>query len=327
MQVFDSKLSKTVSLSAILDSFIEDNEQPTTIIAFLRQYEEYLKDIINNSVYADNIFQSTFVNRCYPSEVEFIFKHAKDIDINTISHCLWQLIEENSQYKKDAINALQSVRLAYSDDIALASMHPYNGFDGNVMRSVDNDLAHFENQYQIAAYLNRYFEMDQDGLANIFSNSTKSLYSSRIFQSIVFENCCLQVKYMMLLNITHLSPRICCNFAKQILMSDEPDNVKQLLHQNLINIRTYLLSAQPMLDFVHSAIRKTIDECKTYPQLSIYVQLCGEDMTQDVVFYLLLKNRVSMLKDFAKHDKNKLDEYFKISDYVMSLDDKQVEEE
>ena len=98
-------------------------------------------------MYADNIFQSTFVNRCYPSEAEFIFKHAKDIDISTISHCLWQLIEENSQYKKDAINALQSVRLAYSDDVALASMHPYNGVDGNVMRSVDNDLAHFENQY------------------------------------------------------------------------------------------------------------------------------------------------------------------------------------
>lgn len=327
MQVFDSKLSKTVSLSAILDSFIEDNEQPTTIIAFLKQYEEYLKDIINNSAYADNIFQSTFVNRCYPSEALFIFDHVQDVDPLTIANCLWQLIEENSQYKQDAIKALRKVRIEHSDIITISDYHPYSGFGGNILKSVDNDLAHFENQYQIAAYLDRYFEEDQNGLQHIFTNLTHSLYASRIFQSLVFENCCLQVKYMMILNITQLSSRVCCNFAKQILMSDAPDNVKQLLHQNLINMRTQLLSSQPMLDFVNSTIRKTIDECKTYPQLAIYIQLCGEDMTQDVVLYLLLKNRISMLKDFAKHDKNKLDEYFKISDYVLSLDNKQVEEE
>lgn len=69
---FDEKISETISLSRILDSFLEDEENPEVICNFLSQHYNDCFDILYNSNLSNRIFQIDYIVRCNQSQLDFI---------------------------------------------------------------------------------------------------------------------------------------------------------------------------------------------------------------------------------------------------------------
>ena len=124
--IYDRELSKSVSLSKVLDEFLDDNTSPEIIIQWLSDYEDEFPEIIKHSRLYLRMFQLDFFFRCMQPQIDWLFIHLKKVPARVAAYLAWQICKSESQVA-DAVK----FRFRREFDWILEygpKHHPYNSF-------------------------------------------------------------------------------------------------------------------------------------------------------------------------------------------------------
>jgi len=306
MDVYDDKISSTVSLSKILDCYVIDREPAKVVCQFLKKYDEHFKDILDNSLVSERIYQLDYLRTCSSNESYYLLNHLEDIDPLVASICIWQLLRcPDKELKAEAQKHVENCIIAHRSYI----QHPYSRFRAKSMHAFDQCIL---DGCSIENFLN---SMPMTELMTYLKNANCSLFASRLYQYDVFENCDVLHKYIMIQNVRNLQARTICNFTMQVLMSSENPEIKYALICEACK-SVDLLDTQYFDKTMNSELCKMISSCQSYPELAIHLQLYGDDMSHDVVLHMLMHNQLDLLYEFLEMDEETLQKIFPIRDLL-----------
>lgn len=310
--IFDEKISETISLSRILDSFIEDDESPEVICNFLLQYYNDCFDILYNSNLSNRIFQIDFIVKCNQKEIDFICDLIEDNKVESSVWLVlcWQILRSNidNRIKYRFKNFPKNAVLSHV--YCRGSKH-IQEFDSIFL----NDIDKFDNLSYIAN------NISNEEFLNITEDLNYSLLTNRLLQYDFFYNLKIERQYLFIKNIFHsidmktgIYGHSLVKFIKQILSSDIDADVKFLVYSEMVK-----------RDWIRYIIEKnlTVDEnveietSTSYSRLMMTMTLNGIDfIIEDVILKLLYLSKIDILIEMYKHDNELIEKFFDVRNLI-----------
>lgn len=306
--VYDEQLSDDVSLSRILDAFIESGETPAIIVQFLKRYDSDFKDIATRSLYIDRIYCSDYLRKCSWSEAEYFLSHLEDIDKLSAMYCAWQCLMLAASKPEFSFLKKHSFDFVHNPDNS-GVRHPHAGYGYNDIKLVDIDFIMNGFCPELA-----FDSFTHDELEKFINGGVHSLFATRLFQFDCFATCSNLQQYVIIKNVKNLPEFISFKFAKQLLVSDiAPDIKYEIIKQGVLPY----IAALSLTDVVaNEELFKMIDKAKTYPSIAIYMTLNGEDAIADGILYMLASGKYKMLAEMAELDEETMEKNFPIKDLI-----------
>lgn len=306
--VYDEQLSNDVSLSRILDAFIESGETPTTIVRFLKQYDSDFNDIVARSLYIDRIYCSDYLRKCSWSEAEYFLSHLDDIDKLSAMYCAWQCLILAASKPEFSFLKKHSFDFVHNPDNN-GIRHPYAGYGYNNIKSIDTDFIMNGFYPELA-----FDSFTYDELEKFINGGVHSLFAIRLFQFDCFNACSVLHKFVIIKSLTDLPEFIVFKFVKQLLVSDIAPDVKyEIIKQGVLPyiMAFSLANTDDMADLF-----RLIDKAQDYASIAIHMTLNGEDAIADGILYMLACKKYKMLAEMAELDPDTMRNNFPINDLI-----------
>jgi len=306
--IYDEQLSDDVSLSRILDAFIEAEDSPEIVVQFLKQYDSDFKDIAARSLYIDRIYCSDYLRKCSWTEAEYFLSHLEDVDKLSAMYCAWQCLmlaaskPEFAYLKKYAFDFVHNPS---NSDVR----HPHAGYGYADVKSIDIDFIMNGFCPELA-----FDAFTHDELEKFINGGAHSLFATRLFQFDCFNACSDLHKFIIIKSLKNLPRFIVCKFTKQLLTSSiSPDIKYEIFKQGIIS----WIGAIDQIDFdSNKELFKMIDKAKNYPSIAIYMTLNGEDAIADCILYMLASGKYKILAEMAEFDEETMEKNFPIKDLI-----------
>ena len=316
--VFDDEYSDSVSLSRILDYFIEDGEKSSIILDFLSKYNtDEILDIFKNSRCVPRILCLDFANRCSETEYERILGIVKDVtkridrfdkdSMRMYLYFLWQLLGSglSDSRKKLARDVLK--------DVPCFEKHPYRGSMGGIVSQYDSVI--FNRSTNGDESLCKLCDMNIGAFKRYIDNMWHSLWSMRLMQMDIFGSLDAGKQYILASKVfsnrtTNVDFRNdIFRFYRQIMDSDIDAIMKN-------SINDMMLSSFPG-HYVKNKIHNMVNEYSSIEEIMMMLQIFGmDDYAEDMILYFLLKDDKESLMWIHENCDNILEEYLDIRNLV-----------
>lgn len=323
---FDSDISEDISLSRILDFFIEDNEDCSVIVNFLKKYDTDIKDILENSKYRHRIFSLDFIRKCSISETEALFDVMREgeVDVLMVTYCIWQILHSDisENIKKSAHAVLDSIS-------ACNYRHPYHGAMGYEAMTYDALWNNGKSDITEIAYkLNR---LDDNMFLRIVKSLCRSLWVFRFLQKDLFELLDLGKQWIIVNNLDSMVVNI-EYFFRQMFSSDIDIEVKKEMLRRFYAMKKDVpykhmwdTKYTPLTVNLPSELKQSIDGSSSYAQLVIKMTLFGMDnYIEDTVMYLLYHKRFEFLSSILEYGRDALERNYDVCDLLEWVRDTQL---
>lgn len=320
MAVYDSSISDDVSLSRILDAFIEEGESSSTVVKFLKLHEDCFSDIAARSLLVDRVFCSHYLKDCSAQDALWLLEHLGCIDVQQACYCAWQILLDAHINKMNCPIVLAEMSRKAADFVRVAApkngvRHPHSSYGYSEVKMFDYAVA----ENGICPEL-LFDNMTLDGANRVLKGISMSLFAGRLMQLDVFESSSDQVKYLMLNDSAYAPSFILMKFLKQLLTSRVDPSVKyEVIKKNLIAHaydRRAAYSSIGLPCTVSTDLYKVLSHAKSYPEIAIQLQLQGEDAIADSIFTLLYLNKHKVLAEMAEMDEDTMQKNFPVKDLV-----------
>lgn len=307
---FDEKISETIPLSRILDSFIEDDESPEVICTFLEQHYDDCFDILYNSNLSNRIFQIDFIVKCHQKEVDFIHRVIENCKAETSVWLVlcWQILSSNLDKRIKHRFNLKNKELSHV--YTRGSKH-IQEFDSIFL----NDIDKFGNLSDIAN------KISNEKFFSITNDLNYSLLTNRFLQYDFFYNLNVEKQYIFIKNIfrsidmkTRIYGHSLVKFIKQILSSDIDSKVKFMVYSEMIKRDWigYIIGKNLTADE-----HMEIETSTSYPRLMMTMDLNGIDfIMEDVILKLLYLKKLDILIEMYKRDIELIEKFFDIRNLI-----------
>lgn len=301
---FDETISSDVSLSKILDAFILDDEDVSTIIEFLKQHESDFKNIIANSLHWMRLFQVDFILRCRESEIQYLIDKLKSIPGKIAAYCCWQILSSNSRcadylkykFRKEISWILENFNTS----------HPYKKHISRFTEAHDSNLFELctkHSDMSISDYLNI---LDYTNLSNFLKNLDASLFKYRILQLDVFQELSDINKLIYLKSIKENYSDTGLAYI-QILTSNEPLEVKSSALDEYYS-RVEFDSRRNIYD--------EFAECKSFGEMMLKISIDGNINQQKLMIRLIDCHKIELLKQWKDFDEVEFNNILNIGDLI-----------
>lgn len=326
---FDPKLSTTVSLSRILDSFLEEEENPSTVLSFLELNKKDIADIIKWSDHSSRLFSIGFIQRCSFDEVQQFCKILSPLVTHystwlELRRLDWMVRVSNLDISTK--NVFKS--LNFDNVLQRSAKHPHAGHIGADFEGIDTLLLRCnQTADDIAEILNSIrFESFERFLVNI----THSLYCFRICQSDVISKLEPDKLYIFTNWLKHNTNHTYLIYKglKELIVSPIliPDVRLEILKNIASNYSGSLV--MEILDFPDE-IENLMTMSSSFTQFLMKMQLIGNSGALDWVLFpvavnfsipgsqhrdLFTKDRKTTLDQIVKKHEKIFKEYFDITD-------------
>jgi len=301
---FDERLSESVSLSKILDCFIEDRESPDIILSFLKEHECYIKDIIDCSECSARLFSLDFIKRCsFPQMIE-VRKFFEKFEDDT-SYLVWQILQS------DMPNNTKRFFRSYLSMIK-PKKHPYAGKLSSVYIQTFDKI--FIDTDDIDCVVDKINSIPNNTFEDLVKNIDYSLFRERIYQRDMFCGFSIEKQYILIKALSRYG--ICkwtVKFTKQILNSGIDVEVKYELFKTIENSMRFVDSYDIMLP---DEIIELVNLSQNFSQMMLKLNLYGIDtFGSELIFYLLLTDS-GRLNELIEYDRQFVIDNFNICDLV-----------
>lgn len=306
-----------VPKSKILDSFIADGEQPSTIVAFLKMNDDMFDEICAGSIYWPRLFQLDFFLNCSKNDRAYIIKKLDEINIRYKAYFVWQILISNSLIANEVKYKCRKML----DEIwkTPSVKHPHILSCGGMFKEFDDECAAFSSKDCILTVPMTLSKIDFE---RVFNSIEHSLFSARLLQYDIFAAMDTYKQYIMMSRALHLRNGVidmnCLRFFLQVLDSGEDDKVKLAFYKKF---RESIFETPE--DFLSSSINddvmRLIHECSSGEEFIMKMAIYGNDMTPYVVLQLMVL-RPKWIKTWANVDKEGLDNVLSISGIADKLD-------
>lgn len=312
MAAYDDDLSGEVSLSRVLDELIRTEESPEIVANFLKKYDCAFSDIAARSMLIGRVYFAGYLQKCKLSELEYFLSHLDSISPAAAERCLWQCLACKESFA-GASSILKKAAEGRSRD-----RHPYAGYGHSLLKPLDKALE--DSGFSFASVLG---SVPPDELACYLSRLEQSLYSSRILQLDVYEQCSPEVKYLLISKSDCYPIGDCCSFFKQLLTSQASAEEKlaaymKLRERGILADRRAFREAFPSIADDGSLL-ECIDKASSYPQIAVKLLMHGEDAIADSVFYMLAAGHLKVLAEMAEQDAETMQSNFPVNDLVKHI--------
>ena len=312
---FDPKLSTTVSLSRILDTFLEEEENPSTVLSFLELNKKDIADIIKWSDHSPRLFSIGFIQRCSFDEVQKFYELLSPLGVQgftwlELRYLDWMVRVSNLDVSTK--NVFKS--LNFDNILQRSTKHPHAGHIGADFEGIDTlFLSCDQTADGIAEILN---SMRHKNFERFLFNITHSLYCFRICQSDVISKLSLDRLYIFSNWLKHNTNNSFPLFKglKEIVVSPIIiPAVRMDILKNLATGRTGLW-VMVRLEFP-SEIETMMSNSESFAQFLMKMQLIGNSGVLDWVLFPVAVNfsiPESQHRDlFTKDRKTTLDQIVK----------------
>jgi len=302
--VYDQDISDTVSVSEVLDCFLIDNSSPSVIIKTLQKYSDIeLRDIFFNSTCYIRMFDLHFISLCGYDEKRFLYSQLKNIDDKVADYFVWQVLKSNldDMTKNIFRHHLQHCR----------NRHPYHGFIGRNLQAFDLMFFSGNSIESIAK------NISSTQLSLIGSELDKSLFVGRMLQYDFFGELDYSSKFVImkaLIAILHNNAGFVYPFMKQVLTSDEDIRIKFEIFSAILKSRDTIERYVKM--HLSQEIIDIINRSNGYEEVMISLQLMGEEVTDDMLIYLVLKNKITMAMGILDDETLGVKDKFPVAEFM-----------
>ena len=317
---FDERISETVSLSRILDHFLDERESPATVIGFLEANLERIDDIMTFSDHSPRLFSLDLLSRCARHETERFHEIVKSVEDVSETKCLvYQVFccERSPEWVRDLFRGdmkrLQSLKIP----------HPYNGRIGETLSKLERmycfwgttpyDISEILNRMPIYEYYSLSKHMNPD-----FGNASwcSSIFGSRILQDDLFHllSADRQFLYLKGMDETSITPSF-----------QQLKGMKQMLTNRVYPVEMRLHVAKLVENVAMNAYVERIlgniypDEkilmAKSMNELAMKLHIQGDGRLFDWFFFWVLSIRgFDFVSKCGRNVKSMLEEYYDITD-------------
>lgn len=305
---FDNKISENISLSKILDCFLEENENPKIIISFLEDHEKNISDILMYSDLSGRLLSIDFISKCSFIDLQKYYRLLKNVHIDFL---IWQILQSNlSERVKNLFRPL----LINNYNVR----HPYSHSNTNTIQLFDKlfvDVGKDINE--ICENINRISDSKFEEISHEFNNS---LFEDRFYQLDVFENLSPSKQYLTVHSLKHISYFKCTHmkFIRQLLISNIETDTKVEIYNILSKfyIPYYFVVQNDISDEMNILLDKNL----SFEEVMMKSFLYGLDnLAGELIFIWLIHGRIDMLKKLLNHNREILVEYFDICDLIEKL--------
>ena len=238
MEDYNFDISKTYSLSRILDEMFYEGTQYDTIVAFLTMHNDEFDEIFKNSACIDRVFQLDFVLNLKKDSQEWILSKLKKVPITIASYLAWQICSSTSSVADSLkYKFRKNFDWIYKSNIR----HPYSFsavFSEYLDRMILADMKHSSFALAAANHINKI--NTQLSLISFIYCLSYSLFKNRLYQADVFGLLHNTHAWMMLKSLKSIDFRIAYNLIRQILTEDFDLNVKHEALKTLISLNDSL---------------------------------------------------------------------------------------
>lgn len=310
--IYNQNISDDVSLSQILDEFIESNESPRVILTFLKQYKSNLIDIIKYSSLSNRLFALDFIKKCsltdlsnFTKLLENIFENHNQLgffDHKVISNMFYQILQSNLD--RYTINIFRKICVY---NLKRLHAHPYNYSNKKIQ---EFDRIFCDINCDIDDIIEQINTIDDNEFISIASLLNDSLWYDRILQLDVFSLLSPIKQYFIVQKLR--GKLIDGKIVKQWLISDLEVDIKKDIYNCLVGyISIYEeKNSNELLEILNSK-----DE--SYESMIFKLYLMGVDRyASDLIYNLLIIGSIDTLKLMLKNNKDILENHFNICDLL-----------
>ena len=310
--IYNQNISDDVSLSQILDEFIESNESPRVILNFLKQYESNLIDIIKYSTLSNRLFALDFIKRCSLTDLSIFIKLLENIfenysqlgffDHKAISNMYYQVLQSNLD--RYTLNIFNKINV---DNLKRLHAHPYK-FSNKKIQEFDRIFCDIN--CDIDDIIEQINIIDDNEFVSIASLLNDSLWYDRILQLDIFSLLSPIKQYFIVQKLK--GKLIDGKIVKQWLTSDLEVAIKKDIYNCLVRfISTFKeINSEEILEILRSLN-------DSYESMMFKLYLMGVDRyASNVIYRLLASGSINTLKLMLKNNRDILENYFNICDLL-----------
>jgi hypothetical protein len=280
--IYDEKISMEVSLSKILDYFLESGEEPSSVVNFLNLYQTRIGEVYEHSHLFARIGRLDFASRLRHDELEWLLTMWLQKNSIYAARLVWQILcsDANGITKRLARKFVGEIRFP----------HPHTGYTGRIARILDGLISKWGfSVFEMAERLN---EIGFRDYCLYMGSVGSSVFIDGMLQSDFFN--CLDAKrqWVFLSNVleSDVDSVTLENFFFQILSEEHPVEMKLQLVKKLqkSSIRHYSLQNKDLM--------KKVKTAGNWPEVAVWCQLMGiEDIFDELIFNLLKNDNRKML--------------------------------
>ena len=316
--VFDDRISTTVSMSRILDVFLEDNEKPSTILYFLKEHEDRFLDIVKFSDHSPRLFSLDFLGRCNPVERNLLESLLPEENAGNeeIDRFIWSIFFCNGV--PNNIKKIFGKHLDRLRDRGMA-VHPHSGRIGKSIREIDKVLCEYP--YEPFDYANAINNLDCNRIVEWSRNFRRSLYAFRVFQCDVFSSIDPIRQFLLLnnLEVDYAFPMHKC--MKQLLQSNVHSDIKRKICEIVHNDDYAGIYSGIFGVFYGTELERIIvdeiDSEKGFNSLCMKILVSGHDIYMDWILYLTLVRRgLSFIGKSSESNLSLMDEHLGLKEVL-----------
>ena len=307
--LLDSDYSSDVSLSRILDKFIDDEEQPETILAFLHLHENDIDAIIGSSILGARLFQLDFALKCNLEKIIDLLNIIKKSKSSWMSsygaYLCWQILRSKSE-KSDMFKT--ALRSEFNKIITSRPhlRHPYRYGCAHHVELFDDMISLYCTSNEVAENVARW---SAESLKKYYTNIEWSLFARRMLQYDVIGSLPDIMKYVAL------------NSIEPGCMNAEPLCVQLLDSSEHIDVKLKALDIFSGFNCVYAegTPEREILDCKSFSQMMMKSTLIGEFDMKKIAIDLIRNARLDVLRDWIAYDKDSFESCINASDIVEYL--------
>ena len=186
MAVYDCSISDDISLSRILDAFIEEGESSSTIVKFLKAHEDCFRDIAARSLLIDRVFCSLYLKDCSAQDALWLLDHLDCIDMQQACYCAWQILLDAHINKMNCPLVLAEMSRTAANFVRAAA--PKNGVHHPHSCYGYTEMSQFDAEITVNGLCPEliFDSMKVDDVNRLLKGISKSLFAGRLLQFDVF---------------------------------------------------------------------------------------------------------------------------------------------
>ena len=313
---FDPQLSEAVSLSEVLDELLRSNEDPDTVMSFLKDCGSSLPDVISRSICASKIPNLDFFLKLKNLSGRKLFlKLVNDFMVGPAES--WLFVMQVASLGKDSVKNLLGLDQSEICNRA-ALLHPIPRLvRGNCLDALF--LEPGSSIYYVAEKINGSKNDDLDALLVMCS---PFLFEGRLCQEDLFLLSDLDKRFVILRNLMQNTDKSVCEihgrFVLQLLCGND-DDVKFTIASSLRNRTSWcrysweetlgMFSGMLSLDNIEK-----IDATRSFPELYMEFAPFGmENAARGILIRLLMTGRDDMIVEFAENEPELVERYLPVA--------------
>lgn len=307
-------MNEIVSLSKILDAFIIENKNASSIVQFLQDHKHCITEIFKYSFHWKTIYQLNFIYELKDDvdKLEFLFTYCTDVQIR---YLYWQVLQYKKYHELCNLSALIKILSRYFNSLPILK-HPYHSHLSNISQRVDVAIC---KNLDVVDTIQR---LSTSEFTLYVKNITTSLYFDSVFNIDVYLSLSIAHRYIFLTHINYIDGKF-DNFCMQLLNSTKITTVeKQTLcncYYNAIRyesfIRTLRRCIKDKSQFSDNILKAIIHS--DFSTLLLECTIQGQNIIP-IIFFLCILKKFDVLKDWYNYAPSDITDNLNVSDIVIS---------